>query len=78
MRGGVWTLWVLLIALPLTVLITGCAKLLSDWRSDLKLRDATRQSVTAIRAHAASLVVAGATLTAAGILTIVALHLLAN
>jgi hypothetical protein len=68
-----WTLWVLLIALPLTVLVTGCTTLMST----LKKRDA-RQTLAAIRAHPATLLVAAATLTAGVFLGIVVLHMLAN
>src|ERR1039458_2263742 len=32
--GRVWTLWVLLIALPLAVLVTGCVTLARNWRDD--------------------------------------------
>ena len=69
-----WTLWALLIGLPLAVLLTGCATLLRSWSAD----GALRQAFAAARVHLAMLLVAGATLTAAGILIIVALHMLAN
>jgi hypothetical protein len=68
-----WTLWILLIALPLTVLVTGCATLMPT----LKQSD-TRQTLAAIGAHPATLLVAAATLTAGVFLVIVALHMLAN
>jgi len=71
-------LWVLLIALPLAVLITGCGTLLRNWRDDVALRQAARQTLAAIRAHLAMLLVAGATLTAGGILAIVTLHVLTD
>ena len=71
-------LWVLLIALPLAVLITGCGTLLRNWRDDVALRQAARHTLAAIRAHLAMLLVAGATLTAGGILAIVALHVLTD
>src|SRR5258708_3353458 len=64
-----WTLWILLIALPLSVLVTGCATL---------IREDVRQTLAAIRAHPATLLVAAATLTAGVFLVIVALHMLAN
>ena len=64
-----WTLWVLLIALPLAVVVTGCATL---------MRGDARQTLAAIRANLATRSVAAATLTAGGILLIVVLHMLAN
>ena len=69
-----WTLWVLLIALPLVVLVTGCATLLRSWNAD----GALRRAFGAVRGHLAMLLVAAATLTAGGVLLIVALHMLAN
>jgi hypothetical protein len=71
-------LWVLLIALPFVVLVTGCGTLLRSWSDEVKLRQATLQTVAAIRAHLAALLVAGATVTAGGVLAIVALHVLTD
>ena len=71
-------LWVLLIALPFAVLVTGCGALLRKWSDEVELRQATRQTLVAIRAHLATLLVAGATLTAGAILAIVALHMLTD
>jgi hypothetical protein len=71
-------LWGLLIALPLTVLITGCATLLRSWRDEVELRQAARHTLAAVRAHLATVLVGGATLTAGGILAIVALHVLTD
>ncbi len=71
-------LWVLLIALPLAVLATGCATLVRNWSADAELRCAAWQTIAAVRAHLATLFVAVATLIAGGILAIVALHLLAD
>jgi hypothetical protein len=71
-------LWGLLIALPLAVLATGCVALLSAWNRDSELRQATQDVLTAIRAHSAMLLVFVATLTSAGILAIVALHVLTD
>jgi hypothetical protein len=64
-----WTLWILLIALPLAVLVTGCAAL---------MRNNARETLAAIRAHPAALLIAAATLTAGVFLVIVVLHMLAN
>ena len=71
-------LWVLLIALPLAVLVTGCGTLLRRWNHEVELRQAAWQTLAAIRAHLATLLVAGATLTAGAVLAIVALHMLTD
>jgi hypothetical protein len=73
-----WTLWLLLMALPLAVLVTGCATLLHSWNRDVQLPHTARQSLAMIPAPLATLFVAGMTLTSAGILAIVVLHMLAN
>ncbi len=73
-----WTLWLLLVALPFAVLVTGCATLLRSWNGDVELPHAARQSLATIPAPLATLFVAGTTLTSAGILAIVVLHMLAN
>ena len=73
--GPVWLmLWLLLMALPLAVLIIGGATLLRSWNTDANLREAARQMFSIVRANLATLLIAVATLTAAGILAIVALH----
>jgi hypothetical protein len=71
-------LWGLLIALPLTVLVTGCATLLRRWSNEVELRQATRYTLAVFGAHLTTLLVAGATLTAGGVLAIVALHVLTD
>lgn len=71
-------LWVFLMALPLGVLVTGGVTLLHGWSRDVELRQAARQALALIRAHLATLLVAGATLTAGGILAIVGLHVLTD
>lgn len=68
-----WTLWILLVALPLAVLVTGCATVVPTFKQG----DA-RQTLAAIRAHPATLFIAAATLTAGVFLVIVVLHMLAN
>ncbi len=69
---------VFLIALPFAALVFGCTTLLSSWRSDAQLRQAGRETLAAVRAHLATLLIAGATLTAGGILAIVALHMMTD
>jgi hypothetical protein len=76
--GHMWTLWVLLLALPFAGLVTGCATLLREWNRDLELPNTPRQSLAVLRTHPAPLFVAATTLTAAAILVIVVLHMLAN
>jgi hypothetical protein len=71
-------LWGLLIGMPFAVLVAGCGTLLRSWRDEVELRQATRQILAAISAHLATLLVAGATLTAGGVLAIVALHMLTD
>ena len=76
--GRLWTLWVLLIALPLTVLVIGCGALLRSWNEDAGLQKAARQPVAAIRAQFVTLLIATTTLTAGCVLAIVTVHMLAN
>jgi hypothetical protein len=71
-------LWGFLIGLPLTVLVTGCVTLLRRWSNEVELRQATGQALAALRTHLATALVAGATVTAGGILAIVALHLVTD
>jgi hypothetical protein len=73
-----WSLWILLLALPMAVLVAGGATLLRGWKRDTALTSAARQLLAVIRAQFAMLVVAAATLAACGILAIVVLHMLAN
>jgi hypothetical protein len=73
-----WTLWVLLILLPFTVLITGLATLLRIWNHDAELPHSARQSLSTMPAPFATLFVGGITLISAGILITVILHMLAN
>lgn len=69
-------LWLLLIALPLVVLFLGVVTLARNWKADAELRQAAQQVAQNIRGHVATLLVTLATLTAGGILAIVALHLI--
>lgn len=68
----------LLIAPPLAVLLIGAAALAQSWRSEGPLREATGQTLAAIRAHGSTLLIAPATAAAGGILAIVALHVLTD
>ncbi|HLZ29925.1 MAG TPA: hypothetical protein VKV73_21605 [Chloroflexota bacterium] len=69
--GRQWTLWVLLILLPLAVLVAGCLTLLSS-------RNRTAELPPTIRPRVATVCVTTATVMAGGILAIVVLHVLAN
>jgi hypothetical protein len=69
-------LWGLLIALPAAVLVAGCGTLLRSWSAEPELRQASRQTLAAIRTHLPTLLIAIATVTAACVLAIVALHML--
>lgn len=76
--GRMWTLWVLLLALPFTVLITGSAALLRTWPRGMAAPHSVRQSLAFVREHLATLVVAATTLAAAVIVVIVVLHMAAD
>ncbi len=71
-------LWVLLILLPLFVLFTGSVTLLGTWRYDAALREATRKTLAAVRAHLSTLLIAVATLASGIILAAVALHVMTD
>jgi len=71
-------LWGFLMAFPLAVFAIGCGTLLRSWNTDSGLREAAGQTLTTVRAHLATLLVALATLTAGGILAIVALHVMTD
>ena len=71
-------LWVMLIGLPLVVLAIGSATLLRQWSEDASLRLATVRTLVSIRAHYATLLIAAATIAAAGILAAVAVHVLTD
>src|ERR1700687_1305147 len=71
-------LWVLLMALPCVVLVTGCATLLRSWNDEADLRQAAWQTLAAMRSNLATLIIAVATLTAGGVLAIVAVHALTD
>ena len=76
--GRVWTLWALLITLPLAVLVTGCITLLRNWSNVPELPHRAQQGLAAIHADRAMLFVAMMTLTAGVVLAIVAIHMAAN
>ncbi len=67
-----------LIALPFAAFVIGCTAVLRSWRSDGKLRQAALETLAALRAHLATLFIAGATVVAGGILAIVAVHMITD
>lgn len=73
--GRMWTLWVLLLALPFTVLVTGCVTMAHKCRDDIRLSQTARRILAAIHADRA---IAAVTVTAGAILAIVVLHMAAN
>src|SRR5579859_5803069 len=64
-------LWVLLIAMPLTVLSIGVITLIRTWKADANLRQSVRQFAGILREYAATALITLATLTAGVILAIV-------
>ena len=71
-------LYVFLIAMPLAAFVGGCAIVLRNWHSDAEFRRAALAILTTARAHLATLLVAGATLMAGGILALVAMHMITD
>jgi hypothetical protein len=69
-------LYIFLVAMPFAAFIGGCAMVLRSWRRDAQFRRATREMFSTAREHVASLLIAGATLVAGGVLAIVAMHMI--
>jgi hypothetical protein len=69
---------IFLIALPLAVFVVGSITVLRSWSGDTKLRHAALVMLATIREHMATLVIAGATVLAGGILAIVAVHVITD
>ena len=67
---------VFLVALPLAAFVLGCTVVLRNWSADWEFRRATLEILAAARANAETLLIAGVTLMAGGILAIVALHMI--
>jgi hypothetical protein len=76
--GRQWTLWVLLITLPIIVLVIGCAVLLTIWNGDVGLWQAVRHPLIAIRTHIPTLFIAAETLTAGLVLVVAIVHILTH
>ena len=69
---------VFLIALPFAALVIGCATVLRSWSRDAVLRQTMLETFAAVRPHLATLLIAGATLMAGGILAVVAMHVITD
>jgi hypothetical protein len=67
-----WTLWLLLVALPIATLLVGCATLIQNRQT------AIGPPLAALRTQPATLMIAVLTTAAGVILAIVGLHILAN
>lgn len=73
-----WTLWILLLALPLSVLISGCISLLRDSSGSTEIASLPQKGLAALHAARPRTSVFVTTVTAAVIVGIVILHMLAN
>ncbi len=71
-------LWIFLIGLPLVVLVVGFATVVRSWTQDARLRQAARDTLASVKEHFAIATVATATLLAAAMLAIVALHVMTD
>ncbi len=73
-----WTLWILLLVLPLSVLISGCMSLIKDSSLTAQAASLAQKVLAAPRPAVARTSIAVTTVTAAVIIGIVILHMLAN
>lgn len=73
-----WTLWILLLALPISVLLSGCFSLLRDWSRSPQVDSFAQKAVVTLHPAGARTFIAITTATAAVIVGIVVLHMLAN
>lgn len=73
-----WTLWILLLALPLSVLISGGISLLRESSGSAEVSSLRQKALLAVHAAQARTSVALTTVTAAVIVGTVVLHMLAN
>jgi len=69
---------IFLIALPFAAFVIGCLTLRRGWRGDAQFRQAALATLSTVRANLAALLIAVATLLAASILAIVALHVITD
>jgi hypothetical protein len=71
-------LLVALMALPLATAVTGVVVLARRWHADTAWREAVREIAVLVREQLAMIVIAGATVCAAAILAVVALHVMTD
>jgi hypothetical protein len=74
--GRLWTLWAFLFGMPCLVLVSGCAALRGAGPDVEQLGD--RRALPAIRPHWLLRLVSATTVTSAGILVVVVLHVLTH
>ena len=67
-----------LIALPFAAFVLGGATLLGSWLRDAELRQAAVRTLAAVRAHLATVLIAGSMLVAGCSLAVVFLHMAAD
>ena len=73
-----WTLWILLLALPFSVLISGCISLLQDWSGSAQVASFAQKALATLHPAGTRTSIAATTATAGVIVVIVILHMLAN
>jgi hypothetical protein len=73
-----WTLWILLLALPLSVLISGCISLMKDSSGSAQAASLAQKALAAFHPVGVRTSVAVTTATSAVIVGIVILHMLAH
>lgn len=73
--GRPWTLWILLIALPVLAFAIGAAVLWRGWMTDASLRRDAAHLLEAVRARLALVISGVATVSAAAVLLLVGLHM---
>ena len=73
-----FALWVLLLLLPLSAFLLGSVALLRTWGDNPKLQYYTWRALTEIPEHWPALSIGGATLLAAGVLSMITTHLFAG
>jgi hypothetical protein len=69
-------LWLLLVLLPLSAFILGSAALLRTWNENPRLQDVTWRALAAIPDHLPAFSIGAITLVAAGVLGLIAVHLM--
>jgi len=73
-----WTLWILLLALPLSVLISGCISLLRDSTGSAQVASLLQKVLAGLHPPGPRTSIAVTTATAGVIVGVVILHMLAN